>query len=184
MNVRSARLAAILMPGALLLHQLAYVLAGAGLGGAHHYLEVLAPLAVAGATSLALGSLFPAALGRHVDGSQPFVPLALAGALLGVFVVQEAVEATLLGGGAAGLAASLSVAWLAPPLALLLGALGGALLVALDRADRILAGAATTPPEARRRAPLAAVPGAPSLRPLACSGLGFGFARRPPPPRG
>jgi hypothetical protein len=141
---------------------------------------VLAPLAVAGAASLALGSLLPSALGRGDDRPQPFVPLALALALLAIFVTQEAVEATLLGGGATGLAASLSVAWLAPPLALLIGALGGGLLLALDRAGRILAAAAsaTTRP---RRAPLQARPASASVDSLACSGLGFGFARRPPP---
>lgn len=184
MSVRAARIAAILMPGALLLHQLAYALGGAGIAGPHHYLELLAPLAVAGAASLALGSLLPPALGRDDGSPQPFVPLALGMALLAIFVAQEAMEATLLGGGAAGLAASLSVAWLAPPLALLLGALGAALLLALDRAGRILARAAVATPVAARRPPPAAVPGNPELHSLACSGLGFGFARRPPPRRG
>jgi hypothetical protein len=180
MSVRAARVAAILAPGALLLHQLAYLLAGGGIAGPHHYLEVLAPLAVAGAVSLALGSLLPAALGRDDGRPQPFVPLALAVALLGIFVAQEAVEATLLGGGATGLAASLSVAWLAPPLALLIGALGGGLLLALDRAGHILAAVASTP-KRRRCAPLQARPDSASVDSLACSGLGFGFARRPPP---
>ena len=183
MNVRAARFAAILMPGALLLHQLAYALAGGALAAPHHYLEVLAPLAVAGAASVALGSLLPPILGRDDGSPQPFVPLALALAMLGIFVAQEAVEASLLGGGAAGLAASLSVAWLAPPLALLLGALGGALLLALDRTGRILAAAVAEPPAWSRRPPSETAPDGPSLNPLACSGLGFGSACRPPPAR-
>jgi hypothetical protein len=177
------RIAAVLMPAALLLHQLAYALGGAGIAGPHHYLELLAPLAVAGAASLALASLLPPALGRDDGSPQPFVPLALALALLAIFVAQEAVEATLLGGGAPGFAASLSVAWLAPPLALVLGALGGAVLLALDRAGKLLAEAAVAPPRHSRRPPLAAAPQSIAPRPLACGGLSFGFSRRPPPRR-
>lgn len=181
MSLRTLRVAAILMPGALLLHQLAYALAGGALVGPHHYLDVLAPLAVGAAVSLALGSLLPPALGRGDGAPQPFVPLALAGGLLAIFAAQEAIEATLLGGGAPGLTASLSVAWLAPPLALLLGALGGALLIALDRAGRILADAEPPRAPGPGRPALVAVPGSLTLASLACSGLGFGFARRPPP---
>jgi hypothetical protein len=181
MSVRALRIGAVLLPAALVLHELAYLLAGGGLIGAHHYLQVLVPVAAAGAASMTFASLLIPALGEPGGESQPFTPFALAGALLGVFVVQELAEATLLGGGAAGLAASLSVAWLAPPLALLLGALAGALIVALDRAGRLLAQAPTRPPSQPRVAPLQLAPVGPSLRPLACRGLSFGFARRPPP---
>jgi antitoxin (DNA-binding transcriptional repressor) of toxin-antitoxin stability system len=181
MSIRAARIAAVLAPGTLLLHQLAYAVAGGGLAGPHHYLEVLAPLALVGAASLALGSLLPSALGRGDGRPQPFVPLALAAALLGIFIAQESVEAALLGGGSAGLAASLSVAWLAPPLALLLGAIGGGLLIALDRAGRAIAAVVAARATRPRRPRPAAAPASPSIASLACSGLSFGFARRPPP---
>jgi hypothetical protein len=180
-SVRALRIGAVLLPAALLLHELAYVLAGGGLIGAHHYLQVLGPLAAAGAASMAFASLLIPALGEPGSEPQPFTPFALAGALLGVFVTQQLAEAPPRGGGAAGLAASLSVAWLAPPLALLLGALAGALIVALDRAGRLLAKPPALPPSHPRVAPVQLAPTGPSLRPLACRGLSFGFARRPPP---
>lgn len=181
--MRALRIVAILLPAALLLHELAYAVAGGGLIGAHHYLEILVPLAAAAAASMAFASLLIAALGEPGSEPQPFAPFAFAGALLGIFAAQELAEATLLGGGAAGLAASISVAWLAPPLALLLGALAGALIVALDRAGRLLARPLADRPREPWVVPLQLVPVGPSLHPLACRGLAFGFARRPPPPR-
>jgi hypothetical protein len=180
-SVRALRLMAILLPAALLLHELAYTIVGGGLIAAHHYLEVLIPVGTAGAASLAFASLLLPALGSETREPQPYAPFAIAGALLGIFVVQELAEATLLGGGAAGLAASLAVAWLAPPLALLLGTIAGAILVALDRAGRMLAAPTRSVPGPRRFAPVEPVPIGPELHPHACRGLSFGFARRPPP---
>lgn len=182
MSLRTIRLAAVLIPAALLLHEAAYALAGGSLFGAHGYLEALLPVAIAIAASLAIAALVLPALG--VPGGRPSVhaPFVLAGALLGVFAVQELAEGLLLGGGVEGLAASASVAWLAPPLALLLGALASGLLASLERAGETLA----RPPSRRRPRWRFAFAGSPSpsvpwVPAAACAGLAFGFARRPPP---
>jgi hypothetical protein len=181
MSLRTLRVVAVLLPAALLLHELAYAVAGGGLIGAHHYLQVLIPVAAAGGASLAFASLLLPALGRRPEAAQPFVPFVLAGVLLGVFAAQELAEATLMGGGAAGFAASLSVAWMAPPLALLLGLVGAGILVGLDRAGRLLAAPRSDRPSWPRGGGVEPAPLGPALSPLACRGLSFGFARRPPP---
>ena len=182
MSLRTVRLAAVLLPAALILHEVAYGLRGGWLLGAHHYLELVLPLASAAAGSLALAALVLPALGAPGDAPARRAPFVLAGALLGVFVCQELIEALLLGGGMEGLAASASVAWLAPPLALLLGALGTGQIVSLERTGALLAEPLRrwTPPP---RPALAAIarPPTPWVPVAACAGLAFGFARRPPP---
>ena len=137
MIVRTLRLAAVLLPASLLLHELAYLLAGGGLLGAHGYLEVAIPLAAALAASLALAACVLPALGLEGEAPARHAPFALAAALIGVFVFQELAEAVLLGGGAEGFAASAAVAWVAPPFALVLGALAAALVSWLERAGRL-----------------------------------------------
>jgi hypothetical protein len=111
-------------------------------------------------------------------------PFALAGALLAIFALQELAEAFLLGGGTTGLAASASVAWLAPPLALLLGALASGLIGSLERTADLLA----APPRRRaarlRPSLIGLLPPMPRVLAAACAGLEFGFARRPPPVSG
>ena len=183
MSLRTIRLAAVLMPAALLLHEAAYGLSGGSLLGAHHYLELLLPVAVALAVSLAAAALVLPALGAPGGAPTRHAPFVLAGALLGIFAAQELVEATLLGGGMEGLAASASVAWLAPPLALLLGALGSGLVAALERTGALLADpVAWRSPRLRPGALAPPHPAAPWVPAAACAGLAFGFARRPPPP--
>jgi hypothetical protein len=181
--LRTIRLAAILLPAALLLHELAYAVAGGGMLGAHHYLEVAVPVAGALAASLALAALLLPVLG--VSGSTPerHAPFAIALALAGIFVVQELIEAFVLGGGMQGLAASLAVAWLLPPLALMLGALCSALDGWLESAGEVLAAPAAPKPTHATGRPALQVPADPWLATPACAGLAFGFARRPPPAR-
>jgi hypothetical protein len=179
-GLRAIRLAAILLPAALLLHELAYLAGGGGLVGAHGYLEVLVPVGAALAVALAAAALVLPSLGSTPGAPQLHAPFVLALALVGIFAAQEAAEATLLGGGLDGLAASAAVAWLAPPLALLLGTLTSALVAWLERTGELLA----TPPAQRPRASRAvppADPRQPQVATLACAGLAFGFARRPPP---
>jgi hypothetical protein len=181
-SLRAVRLAAVLMPAALLLHEAAYGLTGGSLIGAHHYLELMVPIAVALAASLAFAALVLPALGAPGGGPSRHAPLVLAAALIGIFVAQELVEALILGGGMEGLAASASVAWLAPPLALLLGALASGLITSLERTGALLASPLRWR-RPRRRHGLAAwvLPPAPWVPAAACAGLSFGFARRPPP---
>ncbi len=179
--IRTLRLGAVLLPASLLLHELAYSIAGGGLIGAHHYLEVVVPLAVALAASLALAAVALPALGAPGREPQPYAPFALAGALLAIFAIQELAEATIMGGGTAGLIASIKVSWLAPPLALALGALAAAIAVLFDRAGAHLAARRTRTRPPRRRRRLAPPPADPRLEHPASAGLAFGFARRPPP---
>jgi len=181
MSLRATRLAAVLLPAALVLHEGVYGLAGGGLAGAHDYLEVVVPLAAALAASLALAALALPALGMAGSAPRPQAPFALAAALLGIFAVQELAEATVLGGGASGLPASLAAAWLALPLALLLGALSTAAIAWLERTGERLRVVPTGLWLPRRSAVGLAPPARPDLSPLACDGLAFGFARRPPP---
>ena len=179
-TLRTIRLAAILLPAALLLHELAYVIGGGGMIVAHHYLEIVVPLGGALAVSLAVAALVLPSLGSSGGGPQLHAPFVLALALIGIFVGQEATEAVLMGGGLEGLAASAAVAWLAPPLALLLGALTSALVAWLERTGELLA-----TPRSKGRAgktwTASPAPAGPSVPDLACSCLAFGFARRPPP---
>ncbi len=178
---RILRLGAVLLPASLLLHELAYSIAGGGLIGAHHYLEVVVPVSVALAASLALAAIVLPALGRPGCEPQPYAPFALAGALLAIFAIQELGEATIMGGGTEGLLASIRVSWLAPPLALALGALAAAVAVLFDRAGtRLAARRARRRPPRHRRRPVAP-PLDPRLAHPASAGLAFGFARRPPP---
>jgi len=181
-TLRRLRLAAILLPASLLLHELAYVLGGGGLLGAHGYLELLVPISVALVASAGFASLVAPALGAPGARPQPHAPFALAGALMGIFAIQEIAEAILLGGGAQGISASVAVSWLAPPLALLLGALASGLVVSLEHVGQRLA---TRPvrrhPRVLRSPRAGPVPAVPDLLLPAGAGLSFGFARRPPP---
>ena len=185
MRLRTARLAAVLLPASIVLHEGAYALVGGGLLGAHGYLELAVPLAFALAASLALAALLLPAIGVRGEGAERWAPLAIAAALAGIFCVQELAEALLFGGGWTGFAASAAVAWLVPPLALLLGALSSATVLSLAVAGELIASLAARSASRRvqveavwRPSPLPFVPVA------ACAGLAFGFARRPPPARG
>jgi hypothetical protein len=180
-SLRAIRLAAILLPAALLLHELAYLAGGGGLIGAHGYLDLLVPAGAALAVSLAAAALVLPALGSSSGRPQPHAPPLLALALLAIFAGQEVAEAALLGGGIEGLAQSIAVAWLAPPLALLLGTVASAAIAWLERTGELLA----TPrlPRPYPRSTSAPLPAGPRLATLACGSLAFGFARRPPPRR-
>ncbi len=91
---RTLRLGAVLLPAAIVLHEVAYSLAGGGLVGAHGYFEVLIPLSAALAASLACAAIVMPALGAPGREPEPYAPFALAGALLAIFFIQELAEAT------------------------------------------------------------------------------------------
>lgn len=182
-NVRKLRLLATLIPCSLLLHESVFAISGGGLRSSHNYLELLLPIATAVAASAACAALIAPLLTRNrSDGKGgPGTPLALAVSLVGIFVVQESVEALLLGGGSAAFAADLAAAWLLLPTALLLGTAAATLIHALERGStlilRLVAGART-----RRRRPAGRPPqiGSEPARAM-ISPLAFGLARRPPP---
>lgn len=183
MSLRTIRLAAVLMPAALAMHEVAYALANRSFATTHGYLETLLPLAASVGASIAIASLLPSLLTRRRQSPALIAPLAVAGGLVAIYLAQELVEAFVLGGGVSALLISAAVAWLVPPLALLLGALIAGFMLSLERVDELTS--RWRPPSSRRprRRPAAATgsPPAARSRPLACAGLRFGLARRPPP---
>lgn len=182
MSVRCLRLAAVLLPAALLLHEGAYALTGDGDRASHSYLELALPALFALAASLAVASLLLPLLGGGPRRAGT-APLALACGMVAIFLGQELAEALLLGGGVAELAEALAAAWLLVPLALLLAALATAGLGWLDRTgERLLAAVRSRAP--RLTGAAGRVSAAIRARdPLALSSLAFGLARRPPPTR-
>ena len=164
------------------MHEVAYGAAGQPPGATHGYLETLLPLALAAAASLTVASLLPALLGAQVGDGRMVAPFGLAAGLLVVYGVQEASEALLLGGGTQALLTSLAVGWLVPPLALLLGLVLSASVLCLGHAELLIARRARPSRVSRLgQGPCSPTHPQPIIRPLACEGLAFGFARRPPP---
>jgi hypothetical protein len=182
----NVRLAAILAVGAFALHQLRYLIAsGASSSGElarHGYMtDLLPPIAV-----LVLAAAV-ATLIRGTEGASPTRArlgrriAVFAAALLAIHVGQESLEAILTTGHPAGAAAMLAGGgWIAPPLALAIGAVGALLARALEAVEGVIA--VTHTQRVRSRPP--AVRGRPlparGLR-LPSTPLAFGLARRPPP---
>lgn len=183
MSMRAVRIAAALLPAALVLHEGAYALGGGELTGTHGYLERGAPLIVALVASLLLAALLGPLLGaRPNSGPERRAPIALAGSLLAIFFTQELFESLVLGGGTAALTAALAIFWLALPFALVFGTLAAQLIVWLERAGDALAALAAGLPTMPRRDG-SQQPPALLLRSFSPSPLAFGLARRPPPDR-
>lgn len=187
MRLSTLRVAAALLPSALILHEIVYLLAAERAPAAHGYLATAIPwLAALAASLLAAALLVPAlsperARDRWLEGDRR-APFALAAALVAVFAAQELAEAVLLGGGSAALAGALGASWLALPLALGLGALASAAVDSIHRAGLAVATLAD-----RRRAPVARAerrlePRSAAAAVLTLAPLAFGLARRPPPP--
>lgn len=178
-NPSILRLAGALLPCSFLLHEGAYVVVGAETTGAHGYLAYAIPMGIAAAAALIAAGLVLPTLGCQERGvADRRAPFALAGALVGIFLVQEGAETLLLGGGIAALNAALTVVWLVIPLALALGLLAASVIAWLDRAAQSLL-------SRRRVVPAIATPEprAPStsVSPVRLSPLAFGLACRPPP---
>ena len=184
MSGRTLRLAAPLLPAALLLHEAFYLLAPGGGGGAHGYLGVAVPLVAALGATLALAMVLIPLVAPAVQPraeSQPLMPFALGGGLITVFLIQELAEALLLGGGAASMLGVLAWGWLLLPLAIALGALSLLAIRCLDRAGALLVSIVRPRPVQSRR-PRRGAPLRPRMRARrSLSPLAFGLARRPPP---
>jgi hypothetical protein len=151
----SLRAGALLVAGSLAVHELRYVV---GWGdpeavGGHGYLVVAAPL-VALVLALACG-VWLARIGRAATtpaARRRLTWLGASAALLGVYVVQETLEA-LATSGHPGLFAR--GGWIAVPIAMAVGSVVALLLRGTDAADAAVAAVA------RPWSPLGAVPVAP-----------------------
>ena len=154
--------------GAFAVHQLRYFAAGAAEPPGHAYLGVVLPFLVLFAASSALGATAVVLLTGSTARRSAGWAFCTA-ALVLIFGVQETAE---------GLAPFGHGGWIAVPIAIVVGRIMSLLLAMFESVERRLASARTMP-----RAP--AVLGRPRrghARPLACSPLAFGLARRPPPP--
>ncbi len=187
-----ARGAALLVLGALAVHQLRYLLAfGPATGEAlhregHGYLAQALPVLVGLAVAVVAATVVARALARSGRSARmPFISgraLWYAGALLTVFAVQELVEGSLAPGHPAGLDALVANGgWVAAPLALALG-------LAVAIAERLLArtdAAIASSLEQRAQPPAPCEPQALNSSftsvPRMAAPLAFGLARRPPP---
>lgn len=180
-DMRVLRLAAVLLPSGLLMHEAVYALAGSGDRVSHGYLALALPLLTALGVSLGLASLLLPLLGTApLRRSAGLTPLALAGSLVAIFVAQELSEALILGGGVADLVSALAAAWLLAPLALLFGLLAAAAAHSLDLIGEALwVLLRCRDRSARPRATRAPAPRPPRFARL--DPLAFGLARRPPP---
>ena len=182
-RLTAIRLAAVLLPSSLLLHDGVYALAGGIDRSAHDYFTLLVPIIVAAAASLAVAALLLPALGFRLGGdrvrSRPF---AIAIALIVLFATQEGAEALFFGGGAEQLAAALAASWALLPLAFALGVFGAGAIELLERAGDGLARllGSHRPPRLRpAHAPRPAIFN--KITSPAGSPLAFGLACRPPP---
>ena len=192
-RLKIARTAALLALASLAVHQLRYLVAfGADSGRelheqGHSYLAQSLPilLALAGAAIAArlLAGAASAYPGAGAAGSTLARGLRYGLAIFCVFSVQELAEGALSPGHPAGVLALVgSGAWLAAPLAVVVGLFAAAVENLLDRAETALATVLGIVQETRyRTSVVASGRPAPRSAPLAARALAFGFARRPPP---
>ena len=157
------RAAALLVLGALSLHELRYLIdpsaGGSVWAGEHAYLSAAAPLLITFALSLAVVSVLAPLLrrpARHSAGGDRIGGFALA--LLLVHLGQETGEGLVAGAGAGELAVSLlAAAAFAIPLALALGAVAAKVAGWLERTERRFAASLDASPVAREH-PLGVLP--------------------------
>lgn len=173
--------AATLAVAALSVHELAFLLAGTEPGTDHGYLVTLAPMLAAVAAAAGLATVLLPSLGGERDPAPRLSPLPVAVALVAIFIVQEASEALIAGGGAEALAASLTAAWSLPALSLATAAAIVSFLSLLHRLGESLARLIGAP-QAPCRGPGLAAAGLPSQASRRIrSPMAFGIACRPPP---
>jgi hypothetical protein len=175
------RLAALIATGALVLHELRYLIGFSGHSGkelaarGHDYLPAagaLAALLVAIATAQLLVAIGRARRSRMGEPAPRLmrVWLGLTGALLATYIGQELLEAALVHGRGSGLDALVAEGgWSALPLAALLGAIASLLLRGASAAVALAAsGAPARPSRARGTSPAVDVaPMPPRSSPLA-----------------
>jgi hypothetical protein len=184
MRLSIVRVAAALLPAALLLHECAYLLVPEPVPAVHGYLGTAVPWIAVVTASLTAASVLmpllrpcPSAVPAGTDRRTPF---ALAAALVGVFIAQELAEGLLLGGGTEALAGALSATWVVLPLALGMGLIATAAIESMERGAVAVAGL-LEPPRRGPRIVRAFVPRSATPVVLSHAPLSFGLARRPPP---
>jgi len=182
-RLTAIRLAAVLAPSSLLLHDAVYALAGGIDRSVHDYFALLVPVVAVVAAALAAAAILLPALGfRAGDDRVRSRPFAIALALIFLFAAQEGAEALLFGGGGVQLAAALAAGWALLPLALIAGVVGACLIELLERAGTELARLLDGRPQRRARPAHAPRPSIFNcVTSSAGSPLAFGLARRPPP---
>jgi hypothetical protein len=192
---RTARVASLLSLGALVVHELRYLLAYGDRAGealasqGHAYLSDLGGALVTVMLAILLATLLTGVLapparrtGQAPSSAFPRTTALYAFALLAIFCAQELTEGAVAVGHPAGLAAVVAHGgFLAAPLALAAGAVCSLVSLALQGVERTLARRAPHRPARRRPSALVEPHAAPARVPLASLNLAFGFARRPPP---
>jgi hypothetical protein len=184
--------AALLVLGALAVHQLRYLLAFGPQSGealhrdGHGYLAQVLPVLVALASAGLVAGLVAGALATSRGSGRaarlPARALIYAAALLLVFAAQELAEGLVAPGHPAGVAALVGGGgWLAAPLALILGLSAAIVERLLDRAERAISERLEAVARPAPAPEPQAVAAAPARVPLPAMPLAFGLARRPPP---
>lgn len=187
-----ARGAALLVLGALAVHQLRYLIAfGPESGEAlhregHGYLAQALPVLVALAAAMLVATLVAGVLaGSRASSRTPSAAaraLLYAAALLLVFTAQELVEGALAAGHPAGLIGLIGGgAWIAAPLALAFGLAAAAVERLLERTEDAIGSVLESRPRPAPAAEPSPLTPRPRRAPLAAAPLAFGLARRPPP---
>lgn len=182
-KARPARVAAVLLPAAVSLHESVALLPGTPLARPDGPLPVILPLLAtlaAGAVSAGLVSQLLARSFR--SGPSRALPVLIAAALIGIFLAQEGSETLLRSGGTGTIEGLFMAVALLVPLALMLGvAVTAALLVVCQAARAIIARVRWRTLGSRKEARPARAAQAGRARRIAIRPLAFGLARRPPP---
>ena len=185
-----ARSAALVVLGALAVHQLRYLLAFGGdahrmqLAEGHAYLEALLPLVVGAAVAVAAAAVVGRVVAAPADAPMRVRRAAShAVAIFAVFASQELVEGVVGAGHPGGLAGIFGAGgWLALPLSAAFGVLSAAIARLLDRVEDAFRPASRAVRSQRRQSPSRWIAFQLRRVPLAARALAFGLARRPPPP--
>ena len=183
------RSAALIVLGALGVHQLRYLLAYGGAGGhelaaqGHDYLAEAVPVLGSFVFAAVLAGLVGACAGGCGEGRRGGFgrrAAAFALAVFTIYAVQELAEGFLASGHAAGLGAIFGAGgWIALPLTVAAGAACAVFDRGLARLEQAVAALAAGSLPTPRPAPSHPAPAVPALVPQ--SPLAFGLARRPPP---
>lgn len=183
-KARPARVAAVLLPAAILLHESVALLPGTPLARPDGPLPVILPLLATLAAGAVSAGLVSQLLTRSLrSGPSRALPVVIAAALIAIFLAQEGSEILLRSGGVGTIEALLMVVALLVPLALMLGvAVTAALVVLCQVARALIARVRWRTLGSRKEARCARGAQAGRVRRVAIRPLAFGLARRPPPP--